>query len=234
MGWTASNNEQQQTDQAEHTMATLEREQIHRMTMQKVAGWHSNEGGNYLDQDSIGHTAVECIAGRHPAVDGQCPSDDWWVKNPFIEQAIIYTHLDGFLDVLIGMFWMTCQKWVAWGMVVVSSTKLCHSMLQADQKRSAPQHEIIILFLVHHWVILNSPVRHVGTHLDMSLYFVYEQTLTHFNLCLRERMFKVMKSTSVRDEDFNRISLTADLYWVITQIRQGLILLIFMACLPNR
>ena len=53
-------------------MATKEREEIKRTTMQKMARRHSKEGGNHLEQESNKQKAMEDIdGGLHPAMDGQ-------------------------------------------------------------------------------------------------------------------------------------------------------------------
>ena len=54
-----------------HRVATQEREEIERTT-KLVAGRHSKEGGDHLEQDSIRQTIAEDTdGGFHPAVDGQ-------------------------------------------------------------------------------------------------------------------------------------------------------------------
>ena len=59
-------------DQTLHRMATKEREEIKRMTTQKMARRHNKERGNHLDQESIRQTTIEgSDGGLHPAVDGQ-------------------------------------------------------------------------------------------------------------------------------------------------------------------
>ena len=76
MGRTCSKNEGQQTDQTLHRVATKEREEIKRMTMQKMARRHNREGGNHLEQESNRQTTMEDIdGGLHPAVDGQSLGD---------------------------------------------------------------------------------------------------------------------------------------------------------------
>ena len=53
-------------------VATKEREEIKGTTKQKMARRHNKEGGNHLEQESIGQTTVEGIGGGlRPAVDGQ-------------------------------------------------------------------------------------------------------------------------------------------------------------------
>ena len=72
MGWTYSKNEGQQVDQTLHRVATKEREEIKRTTMQKMARRPNKEGGNRLEQESNRQKAMEDIdGGLHPAVDGQ-------------------------------------------------------------------------------------------------------------------------------------------------------------------
>ena len=65
-------NEGQQVDQTLRRVASKEREEIKRTTMQKMARRHYKEGGNHLEQESNRQKAMEDIAGGlHPAVDGQ-------------------------------------------------------------------------------------------------------------------------------------------------------------------
>ena len=72
MGRTYSQNEGQQVDQTLHSVATKEREEIKRTTMQKMARRHNKKGGNHLEQESNRQEAMEDINwGLHPAVDGQ-------------------------------------------------------------------------------------------------------------------------------------------------------------------
>ena len=55
-------------------MATKEREEIERTTMQKMARRHNKEGGK---QESNRQKAMEDIDGElHPAVDGQSLGED--------------------------------------------------------------------------------------------------------------------------------------------------------------
>ena len=59
-------------DQTLHRVATEEREEIKRTTMQKMATRHNTEGRNHLDQESNRQRTIEDIGGGlHPAVDGQ-------------------------------------------------------------------------------------------------------------------------------------------------------------------
>ena len=59
-------------DQTLHRVATTVREEIKRMTMQKMATRHNKEGGNHLEQESNSQKAMENTdGGLHPAVDGQ-------------------------------------------------------------------------------------------------------------------------------------------------------------------
>ena len=52
-----------------HRVATKEREEIKRTTMQKVARRHSKERGNHLEQESNRQKAMEDIdGGLHPAL----------------------------------------------------------------------------------------------------------------------------------------------------------------------
>ena len=58
-------------DQTLHRVATKEREEMNRTTMQKMARRHNKEGGNHLDQESNRQMAMEGVdGGLHPAVDG--------------------------------------------------------------------------------------------------------------------------------------------------------------------
>ena len=53
-------------------VATKDREEIKRTTMQKMARRHNKEGGNHLDQESNRQKTMEDIdGGLHPAVNGQ-------------------------------------------------------------------------------------------------------------------------------------------------------------------
>ena len=71
MGRTHSKNEGQ-VDQTLHRVATKEREEIKRTTMQKMARRHNKEGGYHLEQESSRQKTMEGIdGGLHPAVDGQ-------------------------------------------------------------------------------------------------------------------------------------------------------------------
>ena len=59
-------------DQTLHRVATKEREEIKRTTMQKMARRHNKEGGNHLEQESNRQKTMEYTdGGLHPAVDGQ-------------------------------------------------------------------------------------------------------------------------------------------------------------------
>ena len=59
-------------DHTLHRVATKEREEIKRMTKQKMARRHNKEGGNHLEQESNRQRTMEIIEGElHPAVDGQ-------------------------------------------------------------------------------------------------------------------------------------------------------------------
>ena len=72
IGWTDSKNEGQEVDQTLHRVATKDREEIKRTTMQKMARRHNKEGGSHLEQGSNGQKAMEDTdGGLHPAVDGQ-------------------------------------------------------------------------------------------------------------------------------------------------------------------
>ena len=52
-------------------MTTKEREEIKRMTKQKMARRYNREGGDHLDQESNRQKTMEDIDGElHPAVDG--------------------------------------------------------------------------------------------------------------------------------------------------------------------
>ena len=58
-------------DQRLHRVATKEREEIKRMTKQKMARRHNKEG-NHQGQESNRQKTMEDIdGGLHPAVDGQ-------------------------------------------------------------------------------------------------------------------------------------------------------------------
>ena len=72
IGQTHSKNDGQQVDQILHRVATKEMEEIKRTTMQKMAGQHTREGGNHLEQENNRQKAMEDTdGGLHPAVDGQ-------------------------------------------------------------------------------------------------------------------------------------------------------------------
>ena len=59
-------------DQTLHRVATKEREEIKRTTMQKMARRHNMEGENHLEQESNRlKTMEDIVGGLHPAVDGQ-------------------------------------------------------------------------------------------------------------------------------------------------------------------
>ena len=59
-------------DQTLHRVATKEREEIKRMTKQKMARRHNKEGGNHLEQESNRRRTMEGTdGGLHPAVGGQ-------------------------------------------------------------------------------------------------------------------------------------------------------------------
>ena len=59
-------------DQTLRRVATKEREEIKRTTMQNLARRHDKEGGNHLEQESNRQKAMEDIdGGLHAAVDGQ-------------------------------------------------------------------------------------------------------------------------------------------------------------------
>ena len=59
-------------EQTLHRLATKEREEIKRKTMQKMARRHNKEGGNHLEQESNRQRTMEDIGGGlYPAVDGQ-------------------------------------------------------------------------------------------------------------------------------------------------------------------
>ena len=59
-------------DQTLHKVATKERQEIKRTTMQKMARRHNKERGNHLVQESNKQKTMEDIdGGLHPAVDGQ-------------------------------------------------------------------------------------------------------------------------------------------------------------------
>ena len=51
-------------------MATKEREEINRTTMQKMAKRHKKAGRNHLEQESNRQKAMEDGGGLHRAVDG--------------------------------------------------------------------------------------------------------------------------------------------------------------------
>ena len=77
MGRTYSKNEGQQVDQTLHIMASKEREEIKRTTMQKMARRQSKGGGNHLQQENNRQRTMEDIdGGLHPAVDGQSLGDN--------------------------------------------------------------------------------------------------------------------------------------------------------------
>ena len=55
-----------------HRVATKEREEIKRTTMQKTARRHNKEGGNHLEQESNRQRTMEGIdGGLYSVVDGQ-------------------------------------------------------------------------------------------------------------------------------------------------------------------
>ena len=55
-----------------HRVATKEREEIKRTTLQKIGRRHNKEGGNRLEQESNRQKTMEDTdGGLHPAVDGQ-------------------------------------------------------------------------------------------------------------------------------------------------------------------
>ena len=59
-------------EQPLHRVATKEREEIKRTTIQKMARRHNKEVGNHLEQERNRQKAMEDIdGGLHPAVDGQ-------------------------------------------------------------------------------------------------------------------------------------------------------------------
>ena len=62
-GRTHSKNEGQQVDQTLHGVATKEREEIKRTTMQKMVRRHNMEGGNHLEQESNRQKTMENIDG---------------------------------------------------------------------------------------------------------------------------------------------------------------------------
>ena len=65
-----------------HRVATKEREQIKRTTMQKMARRHDKEGGNHLEQESNRQKTMEYIdGGLDPAVAGQSLDERWKVKD---------------------------------------------------------------------------------------------------------------------------------------------------------
>ena len=73
---TCSKNEGQQVDQTLHRVATMERKEVKRTTMQKIARRQNKEGGNHLEQESNRQKATKDIdGGQHPAVDGQSPCE---------------------------------------------------------------------------------------------------------------------------------------------------------------
>ena len=63
MGRTHSKNEGQQVDQTLHRVATKEREEIKRSTMQKMARRLNKEGGNHPEQESNRQKTMEDIHG---------------------------------------------------------------------------------------------------------------------------------------------------------------------------
>ena len=59
-------------DQTPHRLATKEREEIKRTTMQNMARRHNKEGGNHVEQESNRQRATEDIdRGLRPELDGQ-------------------------------------------------------------------------------------------------------------------------------------------------------------------
>ena len=55
-----------------HRMATKDREEIKRVTKQKMARRHNKERGNHLEQESNRQKTMEDIdGGLYPAVDGK-------------------------------------------------------------------------------------------------------------------------------------------------------------------
>ena len=78
MGQTHSKNERQLVDQTLHTVATKEREEIKRTTLQKMARRHNKEGGTHLEQESNRQRTIEDIdRGLHPVVYGQSLGERW-------------------------------------------------------------------------------------------------------------------------------------------------------------
>ena len=78
MGLTYSKNEGQSMDRTLHRVATKEREEIKRTTMEKMARRHSKEEEVYLEQGSNRHKTLEGIdRGLHPAVNGQSLGERW-------------------------------------------------------------------------------------------------------------------------------------------------------------
>ena len=59
-------------DQTLHTVATEEREEIKRTTMQKMVRRHNKEGGNHLEQESNRQRTMEGIDGGALAEEGDC------------------------------------------------------------------------------------------------------------------------------------------------------------------
>ena len=81
MGWTWYSKheaiEGQQVEQSLHRVASKEREEIKRTTMQKMARQHNKEGGNHLEKESNRQkTMADNDGGLHPAVDGQSLSEN--------------------------------------------------------------------------------------------------------------------------------------------------------------
>ena len=59
-------------DHTLHRVATKEKEEIKRTTMQKMARHHDKEGRNHVEQESNRQKTTEDIkGGLHPAVDEQ-------------------------------------------------------------------------------------------------------------------------------------------------------------------
>ena len=93
MGWRFFKNERQQLDKVLHGVATKEKENTKRMTKHKLAGWHSKEGGNHLEQDSIRQTTVEGTdRGLHPLVDEQRLSEVKCSEALNFTQSIVWFH----------------------------------------------------------------------------------------------------------------------------------------------
>ena len=63
-------------DQTLHRVATKEREEIKKTTMQKMARRHNKEGGNHVKQESNRQEAMgDFEGGLHPEMDGQSLSE---------------------------------------------------------------------------------------------------------------------------------------------------------------